>query len=104
MSSRRSKFEILVDILTQIKKGVSLPTRIMYSTNLSWKPLNQMLESLVSQGLVEEFSEHGEDKRSRKTYRITEKGDTVLGYFSQAKDLLDLESTSSSIEVELPRR
>jgi predicted transcriptional regulator len=104
MSSRRSKFEILVDILTQIKGGVSLPTRIMYSTNLSWKPLTQMLDSLVSQGLVEEFSDHDEDKRSRKTYRITEKGETVLKYFSQAKDLLELESTSNIIQVESLRR
>ena len=99
MSSRRSKFEIYIDILALIKGGVALPTRIMYSANLSWKPLCQILKSLVAQGLVEEHSMDGGDKRTKKIYGITEKGDNVLRYFNRAKDLMELEVTSPFINV-----
>jgi predicted transcriptional regulator len=91
MSSRRSKFEIYIDILALIKNGVVLPTRIMYSANLSWKPLRQILKSLVAQDLIDEEAFDDGDKRTKKIYRITEKGDNVLKYFNRAKDLMELE-------------
>ncbi len=91
MSARRSKFEIYIDILSEIKNGVVIPTRIMYSANLSWKPLCAMLDSLVSQELVEDCSNDEGDKRTKVYYKITEKGDNVLRYFNRAKDLLEVE-------------
>lgn len=95
MSSRRSKFEIYIDILALIKSGVVLPTRIMYSANLSWKPLRQILKNLVSQDLIEEEAFKERDKRTKKVYRITEKGDNVLRYFNRAKDLMEIEVAPS---------
>ena len=92
MSARRSRFEIYIDILSEIKNGVNIPTRIMYSANLSWRPLCTMLDSLVSQELIEDCSnEEGGDKRTKVYYKITEKGDNVLRYFNRAKDLLEVE-------------
>ena len=90
MSARRSKFEIYIDILSEIKNGVNIPTRIMYSANLSWKPLCLMLDSLVNQGLIEDFYNDEGDKRTKVYYQITEKGDNVLRYFNRAKDLLEV--------------
>jgi predicted transcriptional regulator len=91
MMSRRSKFEIYIDILTEIRNGTVIPTRIMYGANLSWKPLKQILKNFITQGLiVERVSEDG-DKRKRKTYALTEKGDNVLRYFSKAKGLMEFE-------------
>ena len=90
MSSRRSKFEIYVDILTHIKSGVNISTRIMYASNLSWKPLCQILKSLIAQGLIEEHSVGEGNKRTKRIYSITEKGDTVLMYFNNAKNLMEL--------------
>ena len=95
MSIRRSKFEIYIDILTHIRSGVNLPTRIMYSSNLSWKPLCQVLDSLANQGLIEEDEGVDGDKRTKRTYRITEKGDNVLRYFNRAKDLMEIEAIPS---------
>jgi len=92
MSSRRSKFEIYIDILGLIKNGTVLPTRIMYSANLSWKPLRQILKNLVKQDLIEEEAFDEGDKRTKKIYRITEKGDNVLRYFNRAKDLMEIEA------------
>jgi predicted transcriptional regulator len=35
MTNRRSKLEIYVDIMEEIRSGTILPTRIMYAANLS---------------------------------------------------------------------
>ena len=74
MSVRRSRFEIYANILSVVRSGISQPTRIMYTTNLSWLPLNQILAQLVSQGLLEEYKDEGKDNRTKVTYRITPKG------------------------------
>lgn len=93
MLSRRSKFEIYVDILSKIKGGECKPTRIMYSTNLSWQPLCQILESLENQEMIEPMDIDQKDKRSKTLYRITEKGDNVLRYFDKAKSLLEAKTS-----------
>jgi len=92
LERRRSKLEVYLEVLEIIKSGTYKPTRIMYGANLSWIPLMKILTSMVSQGLVTEI-EAGDrrDKRTTKTYRITQKGVNVLQYFSRAKELLSLE-------------
>jgi len=68
------------------------PTRIMYEANLSWKPLQRILRSMVSQGLVEEIDASGSrDGRTNTLYEITQKGENVVSYFNQAKSLIELE-------------
>jgi len=54
MSGRRSRFEIYVDILNEIMDGVNKPTKIMYGANLSYKPLKEILHSMLDQGLITE--------------------------------------------------
>ncbi len=86
--------EIYIDILEEVRSGVVIPTRIMYGANLSWKPLLQILTSLVNQELIEEFTSQNGDKRSKKEYRLTEKGANVLRYFNKAKELVEQETVS----------
>ena len=88
--SRRSKFELYTEIISQIKSGVVLPTKIMYSANLSWKPLKEILHSLCTQGIIEELSTD-RDRRTKSYYRVTEKGENVLRYFNKVRDLLEVE-------------
>lgn len=97
MTSRRSKFEIYIDVLTEIKNGIVIPTRIMYGANLSWKPLQRILKSLVSQGLVIEHAKSEGDKRTKKVYEITDKGENVLQYFNRARGLIELERPTDSL-------
>ncbi len=92
MINRRSKLEIYVDILKEVQNGVTIPTRIMYAANLSWKPLQQTLESLVAQELLEEYPTGKGDKRSKKAYKLTEKGLNVLRYFDKARELIEKEN------------
>jgi len=64
----------------------------MYGANLSWKPLQRVLSSLIRQDLVMEVEpEDPKDKRTSVCYDLTQKGENVLGYFNKARALLELE-------------
>ena len=95
MSARRSKFQLSVEVLNQIKQGERKPTRIMYSANLSWKSLKEILDSLVSQELIEEELVGRSSKRAKKRYAITEKGENVLQYYSVVSGLIEIEPNPS---------
>ncbi|KYH41708.1 MAG: putative transcriptional regulator [Candidatus Bathyarchaeota archaeon B26-2] len=86
MSRKRSRLEIYLDILHVLKKGENKPTRIMYRTNLSWTPLQKILNSMVSQGLIVK-----RENKSKKIYLITEKGLNVLRYFDKIKEMITIE-------------
>ncbi len=87
---RRSRLDIVLSVLSAVRDGADKPTRIMYASNLSWKPTRKILASLVEQGLLSEF-ERAESKRSRKRYGITEKGLSVIDYFKKAQGLFEIE-------------
>ncbi len=91
MSRRRSKLVIALSVLSSVRDGLDKPTRIMYASNMSWKPTQRILASLVGQGLLREILVSGSG-RSRVRYEITEKGLNVLDYFSGAEALLDVEN------------
>jgi len=90
MSSRRSRFEIYVDVLNEIMNGSNKPTKIMYGANLSYKPLKDILQSLLDQGLIEEVDERIKDKRTKIRYELTQKGVNVVRYYSKAKNLIEI--------------
>ena len=85
VSSKRSRIEIYLDVLQVIRKGVQKPTRIMYRTNLSWKPLMQIFDAMIEQDLI-----ISEDMGRHVTYKITEKGINVLNYFHEAMQLIEI--------------
>jgi predicted transcriptional regulator len=89
MPSRRSRLDIILNILNAVKEGVDKPTRIMYATNLSWKPTQNILENLTRQGLLRDVGGE-EGKRTKVRYQLTEKGMDVIRYFDKARDLLAL--------------
>jgi predicted transcriptional regulator len=63
----------------------------MYGANLSWKLLQGILESMVSQELILEVdASKSRDKRTNKYYEITSKGDSVIRYFERAKGLIEV--------------
>ena len=92
VKGRRSKLELILDMLESVMSGTEKPTRIMYEANLSWKTLNENLSSLASQGLLDEadVSRSG-DRRNSKTYRITGKGETVVRYYRDAEHLIKVD-------------
>ena len=89
---RRSKLEIYLDVLWAIKRGTRKPTRIMYEANLSWKPLQTILQSMISQELIVEIDARAEkDKRTSTVYEVTQKGENIVAYFNRGRDYLNLE-------------
>ncbi len=90
MSTRRSRFEIYVDILNEIMGGATKPTKIMYAANLSYKPLKEILRSMLDQGLINEIPGSSKDKRTKATYELTKKGVNVVRYYVKAKSLIEI--------------
>lgn len=86
---KRSRLEICIDILKIMKKGVRKPTRIMYSSNISWIPLLEILKFLKEQGAI---SVNNIGKK--KEYHITDKGREILKYYEQFKAILTERSGS----------
>jgi predicted transcriptional regulator len=92
LTSRRSKLEIYIEILSQIQGGTVIPTRIMFGANLSWKPLQKNLKALFEKELIIECAVEADDKRTKKAYKLAEKGVNVLNYFNKAKEILEMDS------------
>lgn len=86
MSTRRSSFQIAVDVLTVIGKGEQRPTRIMYASNLSWNSLKGTLDTLVGKGYVDEVSMNQKQRR----YSISSKGRDVLSYYTRLESLVQV--------------
>lgn len=75
-----------------LSRGDTKPTRIMSGSNLSWKLLQGILGSLVSQGLIEETDlSASRDKRTNRIYHVTTKGDGVIRYFDHAMELIEVD-------------
>lgn len=95
MKVRRSKLELILDVLDAVMNGTEKPTRIMYEANLSWITLNEILSSLVSQSLLEEIdTSSSRDRRNSRVYRITKKGETVVRFYRNAEKLLKTDELS----------
>ena len=86
MGSRRSRFQISIDVLTSISNGEHRPTRIMYGCNLSWNSTKDTLNHLVAKGYVDEVSE----TMKRKRYSITTKGRDVIEDYGGLQDIIQI--------------
>jgi len=78
---RRSRKEMMLDVLEAVKEGPERPTRIMYRANLSWSICQDLLGHLVERGLVRPIAE-GE----RKRYDLTPKGSQVIIWSGEIAD------------------
>lgn len=90
VGSKRSRIEIYVDVLQAVRMGENRPIKIMYHTNLSWKPLMQVLDALTEQNLISL-----ERKSIPAVYKITEKSLNVLNYFKKAIELVEVKPLKS---------
>jgi len=86
MSIRRTKIEIIHDILVAIQKkgGKIKPTHLLYKSNLSYKKMLEYLSELIAKGMVKE-----EVLKGKRIYSITEKGATYIQEFKKIKEFSD---------------
>jgi predicted transcriptional regulator len=95
--NRRSKLEIYIEMLVNVKKGVDKPTQLMYASNLNWNLFKSVLGMMLKNGHVREIDTSGrdsprilKDNRTKRIYRLTEKGEEVVKYLSSERDITRL--------------
>ena len=86
MSARRTKIEIIHDILNAIQKkgGKIKPTHLLYKSNLSYKKMLEYIGELLHKGMVGE-----EEVKGKKMYTITDKGLNYIQEFKKIKEFSD---------------
>ena len=92
MAGRRSKLELVFDILSAIQRkgGEIKPTHLMYKSNLSHKLLNAYVEELVIKELIfVEEVQHKKRQAPSKIVKITEKGLGFLAEFRRIREFTD---------------
>ncbi|UCE15570.1 MAG: ArsR family transcriptional regulator [Candidatus Bathyarchaeota archaeon] len=88
---RRSKLEMHIDILKVLARHGPLKlTHIMYKANINCSVLKQHLNFLIQQNLIEEQTLQKKRHKTIVVYAITEKGRTVLKYFWELNNALQI--------------
>lgn len=82
MSNRRSRLEIVYDLLNAIneKRGVIKPTHLLYKSNLSHKKMVEYTGELIGKGLMQE-----QEKDGKKVYVLTDKGLEYVNEYTRMK-------------------
>jgi len=91
MGSRRSRLELVFDILQAIqnKGGRIKPTHLMYKSNLSHKLLSNYMDELIEKGLIEVIEIIGKKKKISKMVGITDKGLGFLADFRRMREFTE---------------
>ncbi len=92
MQRRRSNIEIIGDMLRIGANGTNGAgkTEIMYSANMSYSQLQKYLSMLINQGFVDRL----EVGNPMVTYRVTERGSTLLRSIDTILDVLEFKNSS----------
>jgi len=84
--TRRSAFEIEMDILAVIAEKPARVTRIFYRANANYSFAKQHLRKLVEKGLLaEKTSRTKQGNLMRRTYSITQKGIELLNKYQEIR-------------------
>lgn len=91
MSSRRSRLELVFDILQAIqnKGGKIKPTHLMYKSNLSHKLLSSYLDELIAKEMIKIVEVEGKKKKISKVVSITDKGFNFLAEFRKMREFTE---------------
>ncbi|MDO8460113.1 MAG: winged helix-turn-helix domain-containing protein [Nanoarchaeota archaeon] len=83
MNKKRTKLEVIRDILNTIKSknGKIKPTHILYKSNLSYQMMDEYLTELKGKGFI---IDNG--KQKGRTYTVTEKGFKFLEQYNLIVD------------------
>jgi len=93
---RRSKMEMYIDILKVMARNGPLKlTHIMYKANLNCSVLKQNLDFLIQQNLIQEQITVKRRNKTKISYAITEKGRTVIKYFTEVDIALQITGDSA---------
>ncbi|MDH5437285.1 MAG: winged helix-turn-helix domain-containing protein [Candidatus Bathyarchaeota archaeon] len=83
MGIRRSRIEVIKDILTEASRGAN-KTRIIYRANLNFVRFNKYFSELVKKGLIVGVNNPG----GGVVYQTTEKGKALLEVLREAEQFI----------------
>lgn len=78
---KRSRSEIIFEILKALDSGITTKTRLMYASNLDWRNFSKYVDYLIKEGLI---------ATKDNEYRLTEKGKSILTKLMEISQILSL--------------
>jgi len=84
VSRRRTRFDIMVDILSVSAEGAN-KTKIVYGANLNFKLANEYIGFLIDSDLLSQ-----EKNKNGKIFTTTDKGMDLLNKFRELNDAVQL--------------
>lgn len=89
MANRRTKLEIIYDILSSVqdKRGKIKPTHLLYKSNLSHKKMLLYVQELMQKSMLEE--EGDPKKEGKRLYVLTDEGAKFLAEFKRLREFTD---------------
>ncbi|TRO50557.1 hypothetical protein E2P71_10355 [Candidatus Bathyarchaeota archaeon] len=78
MTGRRSRFNLVWEILEAIEGGNNKPTHILYETKLSWTVLQEILAVLQEKSCIEKRNEVTSRTAKSVQYYLTPGGEEAL--------------------------
>jgi len=88
---RRSKLEMYISTLEALAyNGPLILTRVTYKTNTNCTQRKAILSDLIQKALVEQRTLN----KSKVVYAATPKARTILSYFTELKEILQIEEAS----------
>ncbi len=78
MGRRRSRTELVCEVMESISSGIHKPTHILYDTRVSWNVYKEIIEMLQEKNLIEEVASNETSTRNRVKYYLTNDGKETL--------------------------
>ena len=78
MGKRRTRAELLCEVLESIDSEIKKPSHILYNTMISWTALQEMLGLLQANNCIEKHMIANGSAKSRFNYSLTSEGKNIL--------------------------
>lgn len=90
MGKRRTRAELLCEVLESIDSGIKKPTHILYNTKVSWTVLQEMLDLLQERNYIERHELSKSASKSRVNYSLTNEGKDILANMQYLRNTLQI--------------
>jgi predicted transcriptional regulator len=87
MGRRRSRTELVCEVLESIDSGIHKPTHILYNTKVSWNVYTEIMDMLQNKNFIETVPSDESSTRNRVKYYLTEDGKEALEGMRFLKDV-----------------
>jgi predicted transcriptional regulator len=78
MGRRRSRTELVCEVLESIDSGIHKPTHILYNTKVSWNVYSEIIELLQSKKFIKTIQSDETENQNRVKYYLTTDGREAL--------------------------